>query len=134
MTVRRKARFAFWIRSVVGNAVMFCCFGVRVAPAAVARYAYSPCMLDDTVSIYAVDDEAGILRHNGYALTEKEPVSVKVHPSGRFAYVLNNGSASISGFSIGSSGNLSLDGALTEIQAEPVSDLSEDLLFVNRHE
>ena len=65
-------------------------------PNNVPRFAYVANGSDNTVSIYTVNAATGQLRHNGYVATEASPHSVSVDPSGKFAYVANWGSNTVS--------------------------------------
>jgi hypothetical protein len=55
------------------------------------RFAYVSNENDGTVSIYTVNGKTGQLRSNGYVLAGEGPQQVAVDPSGRFAYVVNQG-------------------------------------------
>jgi 6-phosphogluconolactonase (cycloisomerase 2 family) len=52
---------------------------------ALPRFAYVSNLLDDTVSMYRIDNETGHLQHRGYAIAGKGPRSVTIDPSYRFA-------------------------------------------------
>ena len=58
----------------------------------------------------AVNAVTGQLRQSGYALAGTGPQSVTVDPSGKFAYVANNGSNDVSAYAINAS-----SGALASI-------------------
>src|SRR5882672_5529154 len=69
------------------------------APAAVSnipRFAYVANQGSQTVSIYTVDAQTGQLRPNGYVTVGASPLSVTVDPSGRYVYVGNFGSHTVS--------------------------------------
>jgi 6-phosphogluconolactonase (cycloisomerase 2 family) len=68
------------------------------------RFAFVVNANDNTLSTYTVNYSTGQLRHNGYALTGSAPVSVALHPSGKFVYVVNTGDDTISGYVVGSAG------------------------------
>lgn len=63
------------------------------------RFAYVA-NLDNTVSIYTVNAATGQLRANGYAAAGTFPVAVTTDPLGRFAYVVNLNSNSVSAYTI----------------------------------
>jgi DNA-binding beta-propeller fold protein YncE len=53
-----------------------------------------------SVSMYTIDATTGVLTPTGTIATELSPTSIAVHPSGKFAYVTNSGSNSVSMYSI----------------------------------
>jgi len=60
---------------------------------------------DDTLSIYAIDAESGLLSHAGYhsaAAGETGPGAAVVHPNGDYLFVANTGTANISTYAIDS--------------------------------
>lgn len=87
------------------------------------RYAYVVSHDDATVSSYVVDATTGRLKWIGRTQTETNPQSVTVDPSGRYAYVANNGSNTVSQYKIGTDGALSpiLSNATVGTDQYPVS-------------
>ena len=69
---------------------------LTLIPAMFGRFAYVPSTEDNTVSIYTVNPVTGRLRHNGYVEGLAGPSAIAVDPSGKFAYVVNRTSSSIS--------------------------------------
>jgi YVTN family beta-propeller protein len=66
-----------------------------------------------TVVTYAINPTTGILKPTGPIATELSPTSIAIHPSGKFAYVTNSGSNSVSMYSIDSAtGALTLIGTI----------------------
>jgi len=59
----------------------------------VPRFAYVVDSKDDSVSVYAIDNAAGRLRSLGYTPTGTNPRGIAFRPDGRFAYVVNAGTA-----------------------------------------
>ena len=57
---------------------------------------------DDTLSTYTVDATTGMLRATG-TIVSSSPVSLAVHPNGRFAYVANFIAGTVSVFSVDTS-------------------------------
>jgi YVTN family beta-propeller protein len=61
---------------------------------------------DSSVSTYAVDAATGRLKFAGKAQAGTGPLSVTIHPGGKYAYVANSGSNTISQYTIGTNGSL----------------------------
>src|SRR5690606_17515647 len=82
---------------------------VTCLPHNVPKYAYVANYNGASLSQYAIDAATGALSPvaGGSVATEVEPNSVAVHPGGRFVYVTNAGSNTISQFAIGADGALS---------------------------
>jgi 6-phosphogluconolactonase len=63
--------------------------------------------------MYTIDATTGELTPIGTIATEVAPTAIAIHPSGKFAYVTNSGSNSVSMYSIDSgSGTLTLIGTI----------------------
>jgi YVTN family beta-propeller protein len=63
--------------------------------------------------MYTVDATTGGLTPSGSIATGLSPTSIAIHPSGKFAYVTNSGSNSVSMYSIDSAtGALTLIGTI----------------------
>jgi 6-phosphogluconolactonase len=80
------------------------------------RFAYSLDYNDESISLYAVDATTGHLRPRGHARTGVRPVDGVGDGSGKFVYVMNRGSASVSAFAQDGVG-----GDLTEVAGSPYS-------------
>src|SRR6266568_5692951 len=70
------------------------------------RFAYVVSHLDDSVSTYAVDAATGRLKYTGKVAAGNTPYSVTVDPSGKYAYVANANSNTLSQYTIGAQGAL----------------------------
>jgi len=79
------------------------------------RFAFIADAADNTLSTFSVDADTGQFRFTGYRLAGPQPVSLRLHPSGKFIYAANNGTNTVSAYSIGS------DGRLSEISGSPFS-------------
>lgn len=98
------------ILSIVAMLTLILARAAGISP----RFAFVANSGDNTVSVYTVNGENGLLRANGYALVKSEPLGVTVTPGGQFMYVVNSGSADISAFSVNTS-----NGTLTAILGSP---------------
>ncbi len=83
-------------------------------PAAVAvdptsQYAYVVNRLDNTVSMFTIDQTTGNLLPNGTIATGIQPFRINFDPSGKFVYVTNEGSAA-SIYTVASGGTLTAVG------------------------
>ncbi len=88
----------------------------------VPRFAYVTNIGDNTISIYTVNANTGLLRHNGYMTTATSPNMITVDPSGKYAYVVNAGINTVSTYSINaSSGALTSVGAAVATESYPNS-------------
>jgi 6-phosphogluconolactonase (cycloisomerase 2 family) len=88
----------------------------------VPRFAFVANMQDGTLLALTVNPATGQLRHNGYQLTEQGPGAVAVEPRGKFVYVANSQSNSLSAFQIDVSGGLTaLSGAPFMDQGYPLA-------------
>jgi 6-phosphogluconolactonase len=72
----------------------------------VPRFAFVANIADGTLSAYTVNPSTGQLRHNGYQIVGSSPESVAVEPRGKYVYVTNSDSSSISAFVIDGTGRL----------------------------
>jgi 6-phosphogluconolactonase (cycloisomerase 2 family) len=87
--------------------------GPPAPSATVPRFVYATNQNENTLSTYAVDAASGQLRPTGYVLGGGYLTSVVVEPSGRFAYVANQGS-SVLAYGINSA-----TGSLTAVPGSP---------------
>ena len=87
----------------------------------VPRFTFVANMQDGTLSELVVNADSGQLRHNGYQVVGTSPSSVSVEPRGKFVYVANADSNSISAFQIAASG------ALTAVSGAPFDDSGNPL-------
>ena len=74
----------------------------------IPRYAFVANSNDNSVSSYVVDADTGRLKYIGKVaagVSPLSPSSVSVDPSGKYAYVANNG-GTVSQYTIGASGGL----------------------------
>jgi Lactonase, 7-bladed beta-propeller/Bacterial Ig-like domain (group 2) len=92
---------------------------------AVPQFAYVTNLGDDTLSIYTVNAATGQLRGNGYVQTGRNPDSICLDPSGRFAYVTNNITNDISAFVVDST-----SGSLTPISGSPFATVSSPFTVI----
>ena len=60
-----------------------------------------------TVSQYLIDATTGVLTPNGTATTGLNPYSIAIDPTGKYAYVTNQGADTVSQFTINANGTLS---------------------------
>lgn len=76
---------------------------------------------DNTISQFIVTSPGGYLRHNGYSLAGTSPGVVVVDPTGKFAYVPNQGDNTVSAFTISAGGELTpISGSPFVAGANPV--------------
>lgn len=87
----------------------------------VPRFAFVANIADGSLSAFTVNPATGQLRHNGYQLVGSSPQSVAVEPRGKYAYVANSDSSSISAFAIDGTGRL------TAIAGSPFMDSGNPL-------
>lgn len=86
------------------------------------RFAYVANAGDNTLSIYAVDAQTGLLHPRGYVPTAEAPSALALHPSGRFLYAIHPDAGQISGYAVSESGGLApLAGSPFDTEAGPVS-------------
>ena len=71
----------------------------------IPRYAFVANINDNSVSSYVVDADSGRLKYIGKAAAGSQPQSVTVDPSGKYAYVANDG-GNVSQYTIDASGRL----------------------------
>ena len=64
------------------------------------RFAYVPNNLDNSLSIYSIDNDSGLLHHIGYVPTPMSPSAAILHPSGKFLYVCSQTIDTISIFKV----------------------------------
>jgi 6-phosphogluconolactonase len=97
-----------------------------VIPDAAGRYAFAPDLGIDKVMIYRVNVKNGKLVPNGFAATKTGagPRHFDFHPSGKFAYVINELDSTLTTFAYDKA-----KGALTELQT--VSTLPPDFSGTN---
>jgi 6-phosphogluconolactonase (cycloisomerase 2 family) len=94
-------------------------FSMTIDPT--GRFAYVAMRVAKAVAAYEINATTGVLTEidqNGaaegtYVPAENSPDSVSIHPSGKFVYVANNSSNSVSAYSVNST-----TGALTPIDAD----------------
>ena len=70
------------------------------------RYAYVANTGDDSVSTYVVDAASGRLKWIGRVAAGTQPVSAAIDPSGKYVYVANSGSGTVTPYSIATDGSL----------------------------
>jgi len=99
-------------RHILSIVAMLTLIMVRAAGTS-PRFAFVANSGDNTVSVYTVNGTSGLLRANGYAVVKSEPLGLTVTQGGQFVYVVNSGSADISGFSVNT------NGTLTDISGSP---------------
>jgi 6-phosphogluconolactonase len=97
-----------------------------IMPDAAGRFAFAPDLGIDKVMIYRVDAKNGKLVQNGFAATKAGagPRHFDFHPSGKFAYVINELDSTLTAFAYDKA-----KGALTESQT--VSTLPPDFSGTN---
>lgn len=92
-------------------------YSVTVDPS--GRYAYVINATDATISAFSIAPATGALTSVGTVATGFDPFSVTVDPSGKYVYVANytdgttNGEGSISAYTIGADGSLTVIGTTT---------------------
>lgn len=90
------------------------------------RYALVANQDDDSVSTYVVDDTTGRLKWIGKVDAGTEPISVAIHPTGRYAYVVNSGSANVSQYTIGADGGLAPIASAIVVTGSSPTDVTVD--------
>jgi 6-phosphogluconolactonase len=97
-----------------------------IMPDAAGRFAFAPDLGIDKVMIYRVDAKNGKLVPNGFAATKPGagPRHFDFHPSGKFAYVINELNSTLTAFAYDNA-----KGALTELQT--ISTLPPDFSGTN---
>jgi 6-phosphogluconolactonase (cycloisomerase 2 family) len=90
------------------------------------KFTYVANTNDNTISTYTIDSSSGELNSTcGISplcpSTGKYPIAVTVDPSGKFAYVVNEGDGTISAYSIGSGGALTAIGSPVSTGTIPIS-------------
>jgi 6-phosphogluconolactonase len=81
-------------------------------------YAYVTNATDHTISVYHLVSGIPVAASTANLAAGASPQSIVINSAGTYAYVVNNGTSTVSVFSIGASG------ALTEIAGSPVSTVS----------
>src|SRR5260221_1751571 len=94
---------------------------VRSDASNIPRFAFVANIADGTLSAYTVNTATGQLRHNGYQLVGSSPQSVAVEPRGKYVYVANSDSSTVSAFAIDGTGRL------TAIAGSPFTDSGNPL-------
>jgi YVTN family beta-propeller protein len=70
-----------------------------------SKFAYVTNRLDNTLSMYTIDPNTGVLTANGVISTGSKPFHVAFDPSGKFLYVVNESSL-VSVYTMNSNGTL----------------------------
>lgn len=102
------------IEATDGTTTVSAVLSFTVGAPALSRFVLSTNAGDSTLSVLALDDASGMLRHAGYAPTGAVPRALALARGGSFVYTANNGPNTVSGFSFDT-----ITGELTALAGSP---------------